>query len=152
MSGGAEFAGETIEILTRLKRDSTWVFVELVDKNGWPVVKTGNERVKAKLSLSTILGELKVDADNCRVGKFYNAGDSLFYPIVAAVSEQKNCTWIYCDMALPCHLAPGPSTGYTTDRKRRLPIPGKPGWQPLDRPDETSARLTQGLTAGCKFS
>ena len=88
VSKGTEANMETVALLTSLIKDSTWIFVELVDKNQWPVAKAGNERVKAKLSLATILGESNVTAGQCKAGKFYTAGDSLFYPIVAAVSEQ----------------------------------------------------------------
>lgn len=90
LTGGTELNTETTEILARLKKDSTWIFVELVDKNNWPIAKTGNERVKAKLSLETVMSGLKLQAGESRVGKLYSSGDSLFFPIVAAVTEQKS--------------------------------------------------------------
>ncbi len=50
----------------------------------------GDERIKGKLSQETILEDLSVDPGKCKAGKFYTSGDSIYYPIMAAVSEQKN--------------------------------------------------------------
>ena len=91
-SGGQEFKTESLEILNKFKKDSTWLLVELLDAKKNTVLWTGNKLAESKLSLDTIFSSLLVEADSCRTGKIYAVGDSMFYPVVATITNKKQIT------------------------------------------------------------
>ncbi|HUS03674.1 MAG TPA: ATP-binding protein [Chitinophagaceae bacterium] len=88
-TGAGEFKSEALEILNKLKKDSTWLLVELLNADKIPVLWSGNKAVESKLSLDTIFSSLSVDADSSRSGKIYAAGDSMYYPVMAIITNQK---------------------------------------------------------------
>ena len=87
LSGGTEFKNEALTAIGNIKKDSTWILIQLLDSAKAPVLITGYSGAKAKLSVDTIFAGLKVGPNVCRSGKFYAKGDSVYYPIVAAVTE-----------------------------------------------------------------
>ena len=89
LSGGTEFRNEATAVVNTLKKDSTWMLMELLDSAKAPVLITGYSGAKTKLSVDTIFAGLKVGPNTCKIGKFYAKGDSVYYPIVAAVTEEK---------------------------------------------------------------
>jgi len=88
-SRGTELRTETLEILNKLRKDSTWCLVELLDSTKTPILRSGNEKVEAKLSLDTIFSSLTGGPDSCKTGKIYAIGDSMYYPVVATVTDKK---------------------------------------------------------------
>ena len=88
-SRGTELRTEALEILNKLRKDSTWCLVELLDSGKTPILRSGNEKVEAKLSLHTIFSSLTVEPDSCKTGKIYAIGDSIYYPVVATVTDKK---------------------------------------------------------------
>ncbi|MBK5214990.1 MAG: HAMP domain-containing protein [Flavobacteriaceae bacterium] len=88
-SRGTEFRSETLEMLNKLRKDSTWCLVELLDLSKTPILRSGDEKVEAKLSLDTIFSSLTVGPDSCKAGKIYVIGDSMYYPVVATVTDKK---------------------------------------------------------------
>ena len=88
-SRGTELRTEALEILNNLRKDSSWVLLELLDSNKSPVLWTGNKGTEAKLSLDTIFSSLRVGPDSCKVGKIYAAGDSMYYPVVTSIVDKK---------------------------------------------------------------
>jgi signal transduction histidine kinase len=92
LSGGTELQAETLEILNKLRtnrNDSTWVLLELLDSNRVPLLRSGYEMVKTKLPLATIFSSLNVGPDTSKLGKLYQAGDSMYYPLTATVTDHK---------------------------------------------------------------
>jgi len=71
--------------LQTLKRDSTWLLVELLDTNCVPLLWYGNKGVEAKIKPDTIYSSLTKGPDSCTIGKFYKSGDSIYFPIIASV-------------------------------------------------------------------
>src|SRR5258708_17187171 len=88
-SRGSELRTEALEILNKLRKDSSWVLVELLDSNKIPVLWAGNKGVEAKLSIDTIFSSLMVGPDSCKVGKTYAIGDSMYYPVAATITDRK---------------------------------------------------------------
>ena len=88
-SGGIDSKDEALAAINKLKKDSSYLLVALLDSAKRPVLETGNTGVKTKLSIDTIFSSLTVGPNSCRIGKTYANGDSLFYPIVASVTDQK---------------------------------------------------------------
>ena len=89
LSRGTELRTEALEILNKLRKDSSWVLLELLDSNKIPVLWTGNKGVEAKLSLDIIFSSLRVGPDSCKVGKTYATGDSMYYPVTATITDRK---------------------------------------------------------------
>lgn len=88
-SRGTDLGTETLEILNKLRKDSTWCLVELLDSSKTPILRSGDEKVEAKLSLDTIFSSLTVGPDSCKAGKIYAVGNSMYYPVVATVTDKK---------------------------------------------------------------
>lgn len=91
-SRGTELRTEALEILNNLRKDSSWVLLELLDSNKIPVLWTGDKRTEAKLSLDTIFSTLKVGPDSCKIGKIYAAGESMYYPVAASIVDKGHVT------------------------------------------------------------
>jgi signal transduction histidine kinase len=88
-SNGGEYRNETLAALAKLRRDSTWVSIELLDKNLGTVLRSENSIRKVPLNLKEILKFTPVSADSTRVGKIYNVGGIMYYPVITAVSDNK---------------------------------------------------------------
>src|SRR6185312_3157978 len=88
-SRGTALRTEALEILNNLRKDSSWVLLELLDSNKIPVLWSGNKRTEAKLSLDTIFSALTPGPDSCKVGKIYKAGESMYYPVAATIVNKK---------------------------------------------------------------
>ena len=78
---------EAWKSLQKLKRDSTWLLVELLDTNRIPLLWYGNKELEAKIKPDTIYTSLTDGPDSCRIGKFYPSGDSIYFPLMAAVTS-----------------------------------------------------------------
>ena len=89
-SHGTELRKEALEILNKMRRDSSWVLLELLDSNKIPVLWTGDKEAEAKLSLDTIFSSLTAGPDSCAVGKTYAAGNAMYYPVAAGIADKKN--------------------------------------------------------------
>jgi signal transduction histidine kinase len=81
---------EIVRMLDKMRPDSTWVLTELVDKNFRPVVRSGPAAKTMELDLKQALDGISIAPDSCVVGKFIELKGILYYPIVAAVTDQKN--------------------------------------------------------------
>ena len=88
-SGGTKLRTEAFEILNKIRKDSSWVLVELLDLDKTPVLWAGNKRVEAKLSTATIFSSLTAGHDSCDIGKIYAVGDTMYYPVVARIIDNK---------------------------------------------------------------
>jgi PAS domain S-box-containing protein len=89
-SGGKEFRKETLDELDKLHRDSTWVLIELLDHKLMPVLRSAKSTVNVKINTKDVLAFTHVDPDSSKVGKIYNVRGSMYYPIIAAVTEKKH--------------------------------------------------------------
>jgi signal transduction histidine kinase len=88
-SDGKKFGKETIDALDKLHRDSTWVSVELLNKNLVPVLRSDKSTVNLKVNIKDIISYTKVDPDSSKVGKIYNINGFVYHPIITSVTDQK---------------------------------------------------------------
>lgn len=89
LSGGTELEQEATDVLKRLKKDSTWSLIELLDSNRIPLLRLGNEKIEAMLSLDTIFSAVSPVSDSFKVGKTYTAKESMFYPVFCKITDRK---------------------------------------------------------------
>jgi len=87
-SEGKDSISGSLEILQKLRLDSTWVLSELLNRNKVPILRSGrtDTATTAKLDSSLLLSFAHADSFN--VGKIYQLNDSMYYPITVAVTEK----------------------------------------------------------------
>jgi signal transduction histidine kinase len=88
-TGGGTAKTASLEILDKFRKDSTYLLAEVLDANKTPLLWSGNKGTESKLSLDTIFSSLTVAPDSGRTGKIYATGDSMFYPVMATITHQK---------------------------------------------------------------
>ncbi|MEI9959531.1 MAG: ATP-binding protein [Ferruginibacter sp.] len=88
LSGGTEFSNEAKAILNKLKRDSTWVLIDLLDAHRVPVLRSGDSGVEKKLPLDSVFSSGIPTRDSLIVGKTYAVADSMFYSVYCSVTEK----------------------------------------------------------------
>jgi signal transduction histidine kinase len=88
-SGGNKFRKETIDALDKLHRDTTWVSVELLNKDFLPVLRSNKSRTDLKVNIKDIVSFVKVDPDSSKIGKIYNIKGLVYYPVITTVTDQK---------------------------------------------------------------
>src|SRR5579863_5488768 len=99
-SGGKESRKETLEALGKLHRDSTWVSVEMLDRDFVPVLRAVNSTRSITASLKDVIASAKVGPDSTKVGKLYNLHGQMYYPIISTVTDKSGVigyiiSWVY---------------------------------------------------------
>src|SRR5260221_3784193 len=89
-SDGRKFRKETVEALDKLHRDSTWVSVELLNKDLVTVLRSDKSTANLKVNIKDIISYTKVGPDSSKVGKIYNIKGSVYHPIITAIADQKH--------------------------------------------------------------
>jgi signal transduction histidine kinase len=87
-SGGKDFRKESLQTLDKFHRDSTWVSMELLDSNKMPVLRSDKSTTNVKVNINAILSSTPIGAGAASVGKIYQVGDSMYYPIIASVADK----------------------------------------------------------------
>lgn len=88
-SDGKELHEETLGILRKLHRDSLSPSAALYDANKSEILRSGNAGIEIKVHPDWVLNELTARPDSAKMGKIYLEGDSMYYPIGAAVTDNK---------------------------------------------------------------
>lgn len=83
-----QYRNDVLVHMDKLHRDSTWVSVELLDTNKQTVLRSNKSTIKVPVPLSQVLSSMPVMPDSCRIGRFYNNKGLLYYPTIAAVSDE----------------------------------------------------------------
>src|SRR5579872_2365285 len=89
-SGGKDFRVEALAELDKLHLDSTWVSIELLDQNLVPVLSSNKSTVHVNVNTKDVLAFTHVGPDSGSVGKIYRIGDTMYYPVIASVTEEKH--------------------------------------------------------------
>jgi len=89
-SGGKESRKEALAELDKLHRDSTWVSIELLDQNLVPVLRSNKSTVHINVNIRDVLAFTHVGPDSGKVGKIYLMRDTMYYPAIATVTEEKH--------------------------------------------------------------
>ena len=88
LSGEKEADTAVLNTLQRLRLDSSWVLVELLNADHQVILNSSLNNFEIKINRDSVLSDLSLQPDSCKLGKLYTVGDSIFYPIAAAVTDQ----------------------------------------------------------------
>ncbi len=88
-SDGKQSRDETIAAMRKLRQDTIFRLVELLNADRAPVLRFGDTGFVIKANLRPVLQAAATSAEFTSIGKIYRAGDSMYYPIVAAVMDEK---------------------------------------------------------------
>lgn len=87
-SGGNEYRTEALESLQKVRQDTTSVLVELLDANKKRVLRSAKDGIEGRVNFDSLLSLSFSEADS-GIGKIYAVRDSMYFPVIAAISEQK---------------------------------------------------------------
>jgi signal transduction histidine kinase len=79
-------------VLDKLRFDSTWILVELLNADHQSVIRSTTPGSEVKIHSEKLIPPALLSKDSSFVGKIYKVGDSIYYPIIAAVTENKIIT------------------------------------------------------------
>ncbi len=88
-SGGSEPDSAALALLQKLRPDSTWVLVELLNISRAPILWSRVAGRYITVNRDSVISQLRVGPDSCKIGKLYTVRDSLYYPVVATVTDEK---------------------------------------------------------------
>ncbi|HYF29566.1 MAG TPA: ATP-binding protein [Chitinophagaceae bacterium] len=91
LSGGTQFSAEALDALKKLNRDrdSSSVGVELLNAKLDRLLQSGKTGFLPPLKAGDVLEHTPVKPDSCRIGKIYFERDSIFYPVIATITNDK---------------------------------------------------------------
>src|ERR1043165_5569551 len=89
ISPGKETEIEAVEALKLLHKDSTSLQAELLDANKNTVLQSAKPGVHVIANLGTIISDLSIGPDSSKIGKLILSGDSIYYPIIASITNEK---------------------------------------------------------------
>lgn len=90
-SNGAEQKDSALMVLQKIRQDSISVLVALLNTNYHPVLRSGKDSIESKVNFDSILVALAAHRDTA-IGKIYVAKDSMYYTIIAPVTDNKQIT------------------------------------------------------------
>jgi PAS domain S-box-containing protein len=90
LSNGKDSAAETLKLIEDLRKDTSYVQIELKNADRIQVLKSVKDRIDIKISIDTFLEKLTSAAkpDSGRVGKLYAMDSSVYYPIMATIIDE----------------------------------------------------------------
>jgi len=87
-TGQPEFNIEALQVLKKLRLDSTWVMAELLNANGKPVLRSGKDSLQSLGNFDSLFS-LSIHSDSAGVGKIYLLNNSMYYPVTVPVLDNK---------------------------------------------------------------
>jgi signal transduction histidine kinase len=90
-SGGNEFRVGALEVLQKIRleqQDTTSVLVELLDSNQKRVLRSAKDGIESRVNFDSLLS-LSFNETDSGIGKIYPVKDSMYYPVIVAITEQK---------------------------------------------------------------
>ncbi len=82
----AGFKNEALEVLDKLRPDSTWVFAELLNANGQIVLRSSKDSLQSFHSLDSLLS-VSMLIDTAGIGKIHLLKSSMYYYITVPVFD-----------------------------------------------------------------
>lgn len=77
---------EGMQTLEKLRQDSSSVLVELLDANRRSIIHSDKNSIKTRVNFDSLLSSF-AKLDSGSVGKIYRVRDSIYYPVIAAVTD-----------------------------------------------------------------
>jgi signal transduction histidine kinase len=89
-TGGSELKPELLEILKKLRPDSTTVLVDLLDMNKHPVLRSGKDSIQEKINFDSLLSvSSPIHSDSAAVGKICEVKHLMYYSIIVPIIDNK---------------------------------------------------------------
>lgn len=88
-SNGKDSVEQTKAVLDRLRSDSTWVLVELLNRERQIVLRSGDHWQEADERVNPLDMKTRMPIDTGIVGKIYPKDEHLYYPVEVAITENK---------------------------------------------------------------
>jgi signal transduction histidine kinase len=88
-SDGKQSWNEATTAMNKLRQDTIFRLVELLNADRAPIFRSGDTGLTIKANLRPVLQAATVGPEFTSIGKIYKAGDSMYYPVVAAVMDEK---------------------------------------------------------------
>lgn len=89
LSKGKDSAIETIKSLEVLRSDTLFVQVELKNANGVTLINSTGRSAHLNINIDSIVTSPAEKNDSGRVEKFFASGNSIYYPIIVNIIENK---------------------------------------------------------------
>jgi len=86
-SRGTQYRKETLDILGNLRRDSTWVWIGLLDSNRTPVIHTDNSTITVKTNIDEAISSARGKGDFSQMGKIFVQNSAVYFPIISPVKD-----------------------------------------------------------------
>ncbi len=83
---GSKQSDSALQVLEKIRQDSTSVLIDLLDPDYQLVLRSEKDSIGKKVNFDSLLLVLSVNRDTS-VGKIYALRDSMYYPVVVAVTE-----------------------------------------------------------------
>jgi signal transduction histidine kinase len=81
-----------LQVLQKLRPDSLSVLVELLNADKKSVLQSRRPGSTINLNTADVITAAKPGPDFAKVGKLYLAGDSIYYPVIASITEKDHVT------------------------------------------------------------
>jgi signal transduction histidine kinase len=81
-----------LQSLEKLRPDSTWPLTLLTNAKREIVLQSGLKDVHIPIGLDSVIRQLSLAPDSTKIGKLYQSGDTIYYPIVATVTNRTKIT------------------------------------------------------------
>ncbi len=92
-SGGIASRTESLETLEKLRLlDSSSVLVDLLDSNHTLVLRSSKDNIEKRGNFDSLLQAAFPLHDTTRIGKIYLLKDSMYYPVIARVTDKEQLT------------------------------------------------------------
>lgn len=88
LEGGTQFKPEAAEVLKKLRIDSTWVLVELLDSSLQPVLRSGKDSSASLFDFDS-LSAASARYNPNGIGKINILKGSMYYPVIVPVAGNK---------------------------------------------------------------
>ena len=89
-TGDPKFKPGALAILQKLRKDSTWTFIELLNAEGKSILRSNEPSTELNIPASEFLHTAAGNRDSVWLGKIFRVKDSMYYPFVARLSEKKH--------------------------------------------------------------
>ena len=88
-SGKVQADSAVTTLLQKLRPDSSWVLAELVNSSNEVVFQSCLPGVTINLDRDSVISYLSPGPDSSKIGKLYGLHDSVYYPIIASITDNK---------------------------------------------------------------
>ncbi|HVT86927.1 MAG TPA: hypothetical protein VHD35_17120, partial [Chitinophagaceae bacterium] len=86
-TGETKSDSAVLGILQKLRTDSTWVSVQLLNNDFKPLLESKLPGINIPLNLDSVIASSSLQPGSCKIGNLISLKDSIFFPVIASVEE-----------------------------------------------------------------